>query len=187
MYGQNSTSPLVIFGGQGADQLRGGSGGDLIVADRGRVLWFTPGSVPPLIGLTDAVLTPAQVAALEAVAVAVSGHGGFGDKTDGVEGRLVGLVITLDPTVGGDDTVTSGIGSDTILGGAGGDDITTNRGETASVADGTNLVIADHGFIDYVLLDGAPRRPRPDLVDRPRLRRGRRCHHRPRRRRRRRR
>ena len=83
------------------------------------------------------------------------GHGGFGDTTDGVEG-LVGIVVTVDPTIGGADTITTGLGSDIVLGGAAGDSITTNDGETAGTPDQPNIVIADHGFVDTVLLDGDP-------------------------------
>ncbi|HSF98236.1 MAG TPA: Calx-beta domain-containing protein [Ornithinibacter sp.] len=142
-----STLPLVIIGGQGEDEIDSGSGGDIVIGDRGRVLWFTPGALP-LTGLGSAVLTAAQLEQLEAVAVAVSGHGGLGDTTDGVEGRLVGLVITVDPSIGGKDIVTTGLGFDTVLGGAGGDDIETGEG--------IGIVLADHGFVDFVLLDGAP-------------------------------
>ena len=119
------------------------------------MLWFTPGSIP-IAGYGGVALSAADLAALEAVAVAVSGHGGLGDRTDGVAGRLVGLVITVDPTIGSRDVITTGVGADIVLGGAGGDDITTNRGETASSQDGTGIVLADHGFVDWVLLDGDP-------------------------------
>ena len=151
---RGSSLPLVVFGGQGADTIRTGTGGDIVVGDRGRVLWFTPGTVP-VSGLGGVVLDAAALAALEAVATAVSGHGGFGDTTDGVEG-LVGIVVTVDPTIGGADTITTGLGSDIVLGGAAGDSITTNDGETAGTPDQPNIVIADHGFVDTVLLDGDP-------------------------------
>ncbi|MDA8435365.1 MAG: hypothetical protein M0Z98_05210, partial [Actinomycetales bacterium] len=150
--GRLSTLPLVIFGGQGSDKIDGGTGGDIVLGDRGRVLWFTPGSIPAIAGIGTSEITPELLAQLEGLAVAVSGNGGFGDKTDGVE-RLVGLVVTTDPTIGGDDTITTGSGSDIVLAGAGGDSVTTNRG---SGADLTDLVLGDHGFIDWVTLDGDP-------------------------------
>ena len=152
---QASTLPLVIFGGQGADTINSGQGGDIVFGDRGRVLWFVPGTVPvALLGAKE--LSAADLATLEAAAVAVSGHGGFGDTTDGVAGRLVGLAITVDPTVGTGDVITTGTGADWVFGGAGADSITTNRGESATVTDGKDIVVGDHGFVDTVLLDGNP-------------------------------
>jgi hypothetical protein len=151
VHAETSTLPLVIIGGQGDDTLHGGLGGDIVLADRGRILWFEPGSVP-VAGLGGEILTPAQLAALEAAATAVAGHGGPGDKTDGIE-RLVGLVVTVDPRIGGDDTVTTGRGNDTVMGGAGDDVISTSRDSATDVSD---IVFGDHGFVDYVLLDGDP-------------------------------
>ena len=69
--GRTSTLPLVVFGGQGKDEIHGESGGDLLFGDRGRVLWFTPGTVP-VSGLRGVALTAEQVAALEA-----GGRGGL--------------------------------------------------------------------------------------------------------------
>ena len=43
-------SPLVIFGGQGDDELHGGTGGDVIFGDRGRVLYFDPSQTVPSVG-----------------------------------------------------------------------------------------------------------------------------------------
>ena len=143
-----STLPLIIFGGQGADRIDGGTGGDLVVGDRGRVLWFAPGTqgIDP-----NATLTAADVERLETLALNVFGHGGPGDRTDGVDG-LVGLAITLDPTVGGADRITTGAGRDVVLGGLGGDIISTNR--SAGTADLADIVLGDSGFVDYVGRDG---------------------------------
>ncbi|MCU1507720.1 MAG: hypothetical protein JWP05_2689, partial [Microbacteriaceae bacterium] len=130
--GQTSTLPLVIFGGIGADRLYGGTGGDIVFGDRGLVQWVD------------------QAGAV----VAQSGNGGVGDFTDGAV-RPLGLVITIDPTIGGTDVITTGVGADIVLGGAGGDTITTNRGETAGAPDGSGIVFGDHGFVDWVSQDAA--------------------------------
>ena len=59
--GTASTLPLIVFGGYGSDDLRGGQGADVIVGDRGLVQWHAGG-----------------------VLVAQSGNGGVDDFTDGV-------------------------------------------------------------------------------------------------------
>ena len=106
--------------------------------------------------------------------MAVSGHGGVGDFSDGVEDRLVGLVVTMDPTIGGDDTLSSGSGRDVLLGGAGGDSISTSRDAT----DAADIVLGDHGFADWVLRDGDPTDLDPDLEHPAGARRQRHHHHR---------
>ena len=147
--GSGSSLPLVIFGGQDADAIKGGTGSDIIVGDRGRVLWFDPATITtPWLG--GVVLTPAQLLTLQDLATSVAGLGGVGDRADGSD-RLVGLVITVDPTVGGPDVLISGTGSDVVLGGAASDSITTDR----SSAD-ADIVLGDHGFVDYILRDANP-------------------------------
>ena len=150
--GAGSTLPLVVFGGQGDDTIEGGRGGDLVLGDRGRVLWFTPAGLAAAgSGYAGRVLDAADLVALEALAGAVAGHGGPGDRTDGVDtGALVGLLMTTDPRIGGNDTLLTGAGSDLVLGGAGGDMIASDSGATV---DATDIVLGDHGYLDFVLLD----------------------------------
>src|ERR1043166_2505017 len=117
-----SSLPLVIFGGQGSDQITGGTGNDIIFGDRGRVQYF--------------LLSGQLTAAL--------GAGGPGDKTEGAI-RPVGLVFTVDPGVGGDDTVNAGLGNDLVLGGNSG-----ALGDSIDAGQGNNIVIGDHGRITYL-------------------------------------
>ncbi|MCH8993134.1 MAG: hypothetical protein IIA44_15450 [Acidobacteria bacterium] len=148
-----STLPLVIFGGQGEDDIDGGEGGDIIFGDRGHVLFLDVDSqsIPVVIGegISDEAL-----ALLESQAVTVLGHGGPGDKTDGIV-RPVSIAISVDQLIGGRDIITTGLGSDLIFGGIDNDSITANRNEdTGFFDDGDNIVFGDNGFIDYILLDG---------------------------------
>jgi len=117
VYGQTSTLPLIVFGGQGNDLIVGGQGDDLLFGDRGRVLYFTDPSAIPLISYT---ITDAQLLGLESTAVSVLGHGGHLDKTDGVV-RPIGLAISVDRLIGGIDTIYGNGGQDVAIGGAAGD------------------------------------------------------------------
>ena len=101
---------------------------------------------------------------------------------------MVHRIETTENASGGIDRIQGGAGNDQILGGHMGDFIDGN--------DGDNIILGDHGAIDYVIADGDRLRHRPDHqpVDRPvrrqrrhRQRQRRRHHHRrPRRRHRRR-
>ena len=57
-----------------------------------------------------------------------------------------GRLETTDPTVGGNDTITTGSGIDVVLAGQG-DDLVRLGG-------GADIALGDHGFVDWVLLDG---------------------------------
>ena len=102
VHGEASTLPLIIFGGQGNDTIFGGSGGDVIFGDRGRVSTSTAHSE--------------------------FGHGGLGDRTDGVARGIVlaqtrrrrgSAATTRSPRSGGDDVLFGGSGADTIDAGDG--------------------------------------------------------------------
>ena len=59
----------------------------------------------------------------------------------------LGRVETVDPTLGGSDTILTGSGSDIVLGGAAGDTIST---DTNAAVDATDIVLGDHGYLDFV-------------------------------------
>ena len=108
VHGESSTLPLIVFGGQGNDTIFGGNGGDVIFGDRGVVRY----------GDSE------------------FGHGGLGDRTDGVA-HDIESAQTTDAWVGGDDTIAAQGADDRIFGGSGSD--------TIVAGDGDNVVIGDNG------------------------------------------
>jgi len=145
-----STLPLVVFGGSGADMIFGGQAGDVLFGDRGRVLYF---DTAPDIDEGPVV----DLAALEDAAAAVFGHGGPGDKTDGVI-RPAGLILTVDQTVGGNDRIHGGPGAN---GAIRNDDIIFGGGNDHAAAPemilgggGDDVIIGDYGKV--TLVDGLP-------------------------------
>jgi Ca2+-binding RTX toxin-like protein len=153
VHGEDSTLPLIIFGGLGDDDLTGGQGGDIVFGDRGRVLFFdTAFPIPAVdVGLDLA----GAMATLEAAAATVLGRGGSGDRTDGVA-RGASLVISVDTTLGGDDRIVTGLGHDVLVGGAGADDITAGDGDNVVLGDNGRVTAGDRETYD-VRLEALPR------------------------------
>ena len=94
----------MIFGGQGDDEIHGGTGGDIIFGDRGRVLYFDPALVPATTDATDARARsrrprrPCSATAARATRPTAS-RGSSASP------------ISVDTTLGGDDTITTGTGA----------------------------------------------------------------------------
>ncbi len=121
-----STLPLIIFGGQGDDEITGGQGSDILFGDRGRVLFLDGSSV-----------------------VAAVGHAGPGDFTDGTI-RPATLVFTEDAAVGGSDTIHGREGRDLIFGGAGADTLYGFFSDNALADVQVDVLIGDDGIATFV-------------------------------------
>jgi Ca2+-binding RTX toxin-like protein len=119
-----STSvPLVVLGGQGSDMITGGSGNDILFGDRGRVLSY---------GFVNGATVASVVEQL--------GSGGAGDLIDGVV-RNPDQILSVDLTIGGDDTLIGMEGDNILIGGFGNDNLSTGSGR--------DTLIGDHGQIDF--------------------------------------
>jgi hypothetical protein len=71
----------------------------------------------------------------------------------------LGLAETISPEIGGNDTITTGLGKDIVFGGVLDDTIVANFGEGGPNLDDDNIVLGDNGLIDYVLLEREPLNP----------------------------
>ncbi|NOR30694.1 MAG: hypothetical protein GQ539_06320, partial [Sulfitobacter sp.] len=59
-------------------------------------------------------------------------------------------VTTQSPTIGGNDMITTGLGNDIVFGGAKNDNIVTDFAGGFAGTDGQDIVLGDHGFINFV-------------------------------------
>ncbi|MHC4908440.1 MAG: beta strand repeat-containing protein, partial [Planctomycetota bacterium] len=138
--------------GPGAAIGGGGSDADIILGDNGEILLVAGvaneiRTTNPTIGGSDTIsgnLDDDTVLGGAAGDV-ISGDAGA-DVLLGDHGELLiggQLIQTLDPTIGGDDSVSAGSGDDMVIGGTGKD---TLAGDS-----GSDLLFGDHGLIDLSL------------------------------------
>ena len=121
---QASTLPLIVFGGQGNDDIYTGQNEDIVFGDRGRVFY----------GITSLATDLSNLSATELGALMVLGNGGPGDKYSEIV-RETSLVTTVDLTIGGADTL-DGQGDDDVIGGGA---VTTR----STAAAGDDLIFGD--------------------------------------------
>jgi Ca2+-binding RTX toxin-like protein len=144
----------VVFGGYGNDTMTTAGGDDIIFGDNGQIV-FTSG-VMTVLHTTDDVPATAGHDDIKAGDGLNIVFGGFGNDTvktgDGSDivigdqgviandenGVIIGL-ITLNPSVGGFDTLTLGGGDDIGIGGAGNDSISGEAGNDIMFGDGAGV------------------------------------------------
>jgi len=123
----------IVIGGAAGDKIDTGKGDNVVFGDHGRILTLTNQ------GFNSVVGDPAR------------------DPLD--HPLTYALITSLVPAgeIGGNDTITTGIGRDIIIGGAGNDEINSfasnSLGSTAAgtaAQDGNNIVFGDYGLVDYL-------------------------------------
>ncbi len=113
----------TITSGNGADIVIGGFGSDTLTGGNGDNIVF--GDNGRLIGTSDEALAD-----------------------NGLPISLASLA-TIDAAIGDADIINTGLGADIILGGAGGDDIKANAGDGPAVFDKSNILLGDHGEMQF--------------------------------------
>ncbi|MGI0486044.1 DUF4347 domain-containing protein [Pantanalinema rosaneae CENA516] len=153
----------TIIGGAANDSITGGAGNDVALGDHGRIR--LTGGVVRLIETTDPSIggnDTMQGDAGDDILLGGSAHdrisgdagddillGDNGQLNYDVDGNLatLDLIISTDPAIGGNDTISGGDGRDIAFGGAGNDTITGGAGE--------DKLLGDNGQV--LLTNGQPR------------------------------
>ncbi|EMI55710.1 calcium-binding protein [Rhodopirellula sallentina] len=152
----NSTN--ILIGGFGADMITGGDARDVILGDNGQATFNETGDLifiettDTSIGGNDIITAGAgdDVALGGAADDTIDGDAGL-DVLMGDNGRIdytldgdfstLDQIITIDPTIGGIDTINGGDDNDTIIGGTAGDILHGNAGH--------DILLGDHGEVDF--------------------------------------
>ena len=158
-----------ILGGQGDDDIEGNADNNIIFGDNGFIDFVGLDgdlsdidrifSTAPEFGGSDTILTVGGddiIIGGEDSDTITAGNGDnlvFGDNGQitaagsgapqfGSQPITLGLVATIAPNIGGEDTVTTGSGRDLVLGG--------DEGDTIDVGEGHNIMLGDNGFVDWI-------------------------------------
>lgn len=112
-----------IFTGASTDLIFGGNGDDMIVAGQGDNI---------VLGDNGTAIFGSTVT-------------NFGDLPIAILS-----VTTQSPSIGGDDTILTGLGNDIVFGGAKDDTMVTDFAGEFTGIDGYDIVLGDHGYINFV-------------------------------------
>ena len=164
----------VVIAGVGVDSVVAGEGDNLVLGDLGRMHWHDgAGAANPLMrveGVQDSTGAGDVITTGTGVDLILGGEGAdtitgddgtniilgdlgqiFGHLDGAAYGQLnltPARIESTDPGIGGDDDMSTGTGTDIVLGGFGSDTIVTTGGD--------NILIGDHGVIDWTISDSDP-------------------------------
>ncbi|SMP65938.1 Ca2+-binding protein, RTX toxin-related [Neorhodopirellula lusitana] len=148
----------MLFGGAAGDQINGGDERDVILGDNGRATFDEAGELTFIestdtgIGGIDIILSGGGNDVVLGGAMGDTIYGGAGlDTLFGDSGRIdytldgdpttLDQIITIDPTIGGEDSIWGEAGNDILIGGA--------LGDTLSGGDDHDILLGDHGEVDF--------------------------------------
>ncbi|MBL3587047.1 hypothetical protein JMM61_16925 [Rhodovulum sulfidophilum] len=142
----------AVLAGVGSDTVDAGNGGNAVIGDNGHLQIDEAGieltSTDPSLGGNDKITTGSgNDAVLAGVGSDTVDAGNGSNAVIGDNGHLkideAGIELTsANPSVGGNDKITTGSGKDAVLAGVGSD--------TVSAGDGENFVLGDNGWISLV-------------------------------------
>jgi len=148
-----STAAIIAFGDEGDDTLTGGSGNDILLGDIARIDYLgTEGQVITRLGLEHDFSTMFSVPQTDEQVPS--------NQTDGVV-RDPTLILSLDQTTGGMDTISGGRGDDIIIGGTGDDRLDGGAGRDLIAGDNVEINRIEEGgnlsALEQSLLAGSTR------------------------------
>ncbi|MFK8111404.1 MAG: hypothetical protein AB8B91_04360, partial [Rubripirellula sp.] len=148
----------VLIGGAGGDNITGGNARDVVLGDNGQATFDSAGELI-LIVTTDTAIGGNDIVNSGAGNDVVLGgaaddtiHGGAGlDTLLGDNGSIdytldgdlstLDQIITIDPTIGGIDTIEGESDNDILIGGTAGDSLIGGTGH--------DILLGDHGEVDF--------------------------------------